>query len=711
MKFFMSIGNDVFVGGKGKNLIIGGRGQAIIHAGADDDIIYGAMNDSIIFLGGGWDQVYAGAGNDMIKLGTGNASIDGGNGTNIVELQGSYADYIIEKLTNASDWNEFEYRLTDRVDNRNGIALLKRIQKLTFNDISAVALDGVNAMPVPDVLHIDGCSQTTSGTRVIVIPARQLLANDHLLNSLGGLRIKEVSDPIGGTVRLTNSNERIDLLDKPSVTTQQGDVLFECTSNRFTDLIKFKYNVIDAAGNPAITVEDLSTGATAPMRAAVYLVVINAAQLPDDPLLSQQNYLNDIHVYAVWNDGYTGKGVRIGQFEPGGPFSTGPEILNYTHPDLAPNIDPDWLKSELASPKRTTAFSDHATKVAGVMIAANNQMGMTGIAYGATIAGYYLSNNGQDLTALGHVSNFDVVNHSWDFEPDFALSNVQDGAVNTITGILANSEYAARNGRGGLGTVSVTAGGNSRAKGGSAQGSFANNNRFSIQVGAVNYVPDLSMLVANSRPFSNPGACLLVSAPGSQVLSTSQIVLNEQGGMHGNEYGKTQGTSFAAPIVSASVALMLEANPQLTYRDVHTILALSSHRIDDSNATWSFNFAANWNGAGMHVSHDYGFGHIDARAAVRLAETWLTNAAVDEEVVSIASSATALNMTAHIADSLNIIDNFNTEHVEVDVHLSFSRFGDVSVVLVSPQGTLVFCCFLLGFLRKRVMNLLNLYFM
>jgi len=40
------------------------------------------------------------------------------------------------------------------------------------------------------------------------------------------------------------------------------------------------------------------------------------------------------------------------------------------------------------------------------------------------------------------------------------------------------------------------------------------------------------------------------------------------------------------------------------------------------HTTWQDNDAANWNGGAMHVSHDYGFGEVDALAAVRLAETW-----------------------------------------------------------------------------------------
>src|SRR6185312_13938872 len=108
------------------------------------------------------------------------------------------------------------------------------------------------------------------------------------------------------------------------------------------------------------------------------------------------------------------------------------------------------------------------------------------------------------------------------------------------------------------------------------------------------------------------------------MTSTSQVVVTDSGSIFGNNTGTLQGTSFATPIVSGIVALMFEANPNLGYRDVQEILALSSHKIVDTNTTWDTNKARNWNGGGMHVSNDYGFGEVDALAAVRLAETWTT---------------------------------------------------------------------------------------
>ncbi|MCC8390929.1 S8 family serine peptidase, partial [Photorhabdus laumondii] len=410
-----------------------------------------------------------------------------------------------------------------------------------------------NAMPVEDVLTHDKDGKVFDRTQPHLIAAESLLANDQHLNSQGTLRIANVGDAIGGTVSLT----------------AQGDVLFTPDAD-YTGVISFKYGVTDAAGNPSASVVDLSSGETAPMRAVATLLT---PEVPLDPLAAQQWYLSDANILPVWKD-YTGKGVRIGQFEPGGKFATAPEIFDINHPDLATNVDKAWLQTQQTNGTLPNVVSNHATMVAGVMVAAKNNTGGVGVAHDATLGGYYLANDGADLAGLGHMVSFDIANNSWGFANDFALSSFQGGSINTAASLSLNAQYAAANGRGGLGTVIVAAGGNNRAEGGNAQGSLTNNNRFSVEVGAINAQGDLSTLQIGSSPFSNPGASLLVSVPGSNVVSTSYMLKTERGSTFGNDYTSMQGTSFAAPIVSGVVALMLEANPNLGYRDVQQILAL-----------------------------------------------------------------------------------------------------------------------------------------
>ena len=76
------------------------------------------------------------------------------------------------------------------------------------------------------------------------------------------------------------------------------------------------------------------------------------------------------------------------------------------------------------------------------------------------------------------------------------------------------------------------------------------------------------------------------------------------------------GTSYAAPVVTGVIALMLEANPALTWRDVQGILATTASQTNPTDASWVTN------GAGLTHSGKYGFGLVDAHAAVRAAVAW-----------------------------------------------------------------------------------------
>jgi hypothetical protein len=78
---------------------------------------------------------------------------------------------------------------------------------------------------------------------------------------------------------------------------------------------------------------------------------------------------------------------------------------------------------------------------------------------------------------------------------------------------------------------------------------------------------------------------------------------------------------------------MLEANPDLGWRDVHNILAMSAAHTGSALggpgtgfevAAWEVNGAATWNGGGSGFHGSYGYGMVDAFAATRMAEAWAT---------------------------------------------------------------------------------------
>ena len=106
-------------------------------------------------------------------------------------------------------------------------------------------------------------------------------------------------------------------------------------------------------------------------------------------------------------------------------------------------------------------------------------------------------------------------------------------------------------------------------------------------------------------------AALLVTAYGGgsgRSISTTTI--------HHGFTAQHSGSSAAAPLVAGVLALVLEAKPGVSWRDVQHILVHSSRRTDPAHSSWSTN------GANLTHSHVYGFGVVDADAAVTLAERW-----------------------------------------------------------------------------------------
>ncbi|WP_051206324.1 proprotein convertase P-domain-containing protein [Sporomusa ovata] len=663
--------NDAIAGGDGKDYIDGGYGNDVLRGQRGRDTIYGGGGDDYIDGGDEDDSLYGGSGNDVIKGASGDDYIDGGDGTDVVEYTGSYSEYRIMRT-------EKGVFISDTVAGRDGTDFVQNVEKINFKDISLLDLPSgtkpglEGAMPVSDVLKLDKNGVAFDRSAAHLIAKEQLLTNDIDWQS-DSLHITGLYDVQGGTAALT----------------QAGDVLFT-PDPKFTGFMAFKYTIADSKGN-ATSVTQTSTGASAPMRAAVYL---KTSDLPSDPLLVNQWYLSETNILPVWKE-YTGKGVHIGQFEPGGAFSTTKEVLDYRHADLKDNIDPEWLTNattgQMAGEGAEERFSDHATMVAGVMVAAKNGEGVVGVAYDATVAGYWLPKDDvQGIAAgLARMKWYDVVNNSWGVSSNFSLTTSPAGSQ--------AKEYlaAVQKGRNGLGTVIVSSAGNDRAKGGNTNYNYNSNNRLEITVGAINATTDLGMLQVEEQPFSSQGANILVSAPGSNIESTSRMIQADNGSIFGADTTNAQGTSFAAPIVSGIVALMLEANPNLGYRDVQEILALSAKKVSDANTTWTTNGATNWNGGGMHFSHDYGFGEVDARAAVHLAETWMSQqTAYNEKSLAVQPSSGVINLTipdgnsTGVTSSLTVTENdIQIEHVEVHVKLTHAKPGDLILKLISPDGT------------------------
>ena len=66
------------------------------------------------------------------------------------------------------------------------------------------------------------------------------------------------------------------------------------------------------------------------------------------------------------------------------------------------------------------------------------------------------------------------------------------------------------------------------------------------------------------------------------------------------------GTSSAAPLAAGIFALVLEANPKLTWRDMQHLVFHTAQITSPLDPDWQKN------GCGKHVNHKFGFGLLNA---------------------------------------------------------------------------------------------------
>ncbi|MEM8639679.1 MAG: S8 family serine peptidase [Cyanobacteria bacterium P01_G01_bin.54] len=339
-----------------------------------------------------------------------------------------------------------------------------------------------------------------------------------------------------------------------------------------------------------------------------------------------------------------------------------------------------------------TYDSSHGTHVAGVAAAdGDNQLQGSGVSPGAGWAALQVGADGTDDLELAQALQYesqaiDIYHSSWGFD-FFGKPYNPDDAGNFYTPLSfaweSVIEQNIQTGRDGKGNIYVFAGGNNGQIGGRVDYNPFANNRYTIAVGAVDHQ-------YQAPTYSNPGASLLISAFSSDQLppdGSNDITTTGPNNSSSNDFG---GTSAAAPFVSGVVALMLEANPQLTWRDVQHILVETADRaqlqaVPDENPTLDA-AASGWTSPqgeqGIQHHHHYGFGLVDALAAVEAAKTWQPLApeirVEHREALNELLNDNTLTFT--------ITEDITLESVEVIFDATEDDPGDLEIILESPSG-------------------------
>ena len=380
---------------------------------------------------------------------------------------------------------------------------------------------------------------------------------------------------------------------------------------------------------------------------------------------------HDINVTSAWQS-YLGTGVTIGIVDDG---------LEVAHPDLSANvntaIDHDWNDNSPDDPTPKRNSDDHGTSCAGIAAArGDNSIGVTGAAPRASLVGLRLiagdTSAAEDAEALTWQTGIiDISSNSWgEFDSGDELYPLDP----LVSAAFADGVESGRDGRG---VIYLWAAGNGRDQGDYSNYEGYNNAPETISVGAVDYTSQQTF-------YSESGANVLVCAPsdgdfGDPAITTTTMVANDS---YTDEFG---GTSSATPLVAGVVALMLEANPALGWRDVQEILISSCQKIHfTTDPDWATN------GGGYSFHHGYGAGMIDAAAAVSKAESWQNLGT--RQSTSLSSAPLEADIPDNLPSGIDVPLEFpdsklRIEHVRLTVDIDHKYRGDLVITLTSPDGT------------------------
>jgi kexin len=261
------------------------------------------------------------------------------------------------------------------------------------------------------------------------------------------------------------------------------------------------------------------------------------------------------------------------------------------------------------------------------------------------------------------------------------------GAVSDSGALFASAiATGIRQGRGGRGSIFVFSGGNGGEADNANLDGFANRKGVIAVCGVQR---DGTKMDFGRSGGSEPGANLLVCAPGTDITTTAL-----KGGMRRD----FSGVSAATPMVSGVAALMLAVNPALTWRDVPIILARTATKNGVANLSEAELLNRGWyrapGSANSKWSHPFfGFGVVNAQAAVSEALNWVsvgdsgTQRTCDSGLIQVNRNIPDQSDTGvEVHVTLNCSGITAIEFVEVQVSTTHTYHGDLQIDLVSPQG-------------------------
>uniref|UniRef100_A0A8D3A6M9 Furin (paired basic amino acid cleaving enzyme) b n=1 Tax=Scophthalmus maximus TaxID=52904 RepID=A0A8D3A6M9_SCOMX len=380
---------------------------------------------------------------------------------------------------------------------------------------------------------------------------------------------------------------------------------------------------------------------------------------PTDPDFLKQWYLSnpthqDMNTKVAWAQGYTGRGV--------------------VDPDASYDVNDGDADPQPRYTQRNE--NRHGTRCAGeVAAAANNGVCGVGVAYNAQIGGVrMLDGEVTDMVEAHSLSlnpqHIHIYSASWGPEDD---GKSLDGPAK-----LAKEAFfqGITKGRSGLGSIFVWASGNGGREQDSCNCDGYTNSIYTLSISSTTqsgnvpwYSEPCSSTLASTFSSGNPGEKQIVTTDLRQKCTDSHT-----------------GTSASAPLAAGIIALALEANMNLTWRDMQHLVVRTSRPGHLSAGDWKTN------GVGRRVSHSYGYGLLDAGAMVALALNWTTLGPQHQCIHTMLAEPRDIGNKLVFSKSVDACWGRpehvgSVEHVQARLTLSHNQRGKLAVHLLSPLGT------------------------
>ncbi|XP_072272237.1 neuroendocrine convertase 1 [Pyxicephalus adspersus] len=421
-----------------------------------------------------------------------------------------------------------------------------------------------------------------------------------------------------------------------------------------------------------------------------YVMKTDSEDLFNDPMWKNQWYLRDtrinptlpkldLHIIPVWRRGITGKGSVITVLDDG---------LEWNHTDIYANYDPEASYDFNDNDKDPfprydiTNENKHGTRCAGevAMVANNNKCGV-GVAFNAKVGGIRMLDgvvtDAIEASSIGfNPQHVDIYSASWG--PN------DDGKTVEGPGRLAQKafEYGINQGRNGKGSIYVWASGNGGRQGDNCDCDGYTDSIYTISISSASQQ-------GLSPWYAEKCSSTLATAYSSGDYTDQRIISAD---LHNDCTETHTGTSASAPLAAGIFALALEQNPNLTWRDMqHLVVWTSEYDPLANNPGWKKN------GAGLMVNSRFGFGLLNAKALVDLADpkTWKT---VPEKKICIVKDSDFTPRVFRSVDEITIEiptkacegqDNYikSLEHLQLEATIEYTRRGDLHITLTSPSGT------------------------